>query len=362
MVTQAPNIKSVPTAEQLFGGKTRQLARFCEEPEWSAYNPSICYTEEHGYLVLLRSSNGWLRDHRPEWKTDVGDELNTPDSFENPGEWYQNAYINSVLGSEGLFRNKMFIAKLNPATLSLTKLQEVDLTDSYKHFPVEITRGIEDGRLYHDGKTLRISAVIYETRKIPVARICSLPLHFDDGVFRGGEIEMYESPKDAETVEKNWMPVHRTSLVNSDEVTFDFLYQSGTTFNSQTRETNFVGGPLLSVRGGSQLVGLDNGTMLGVVHQTVFSEYMRFASLSQEPIFRRKYVHRFLQYDADGRILKTTEMFNFLNKSIEFAAGIAINQNKVFVTFGALDSSAHIASIPLKNILSSLRPPKVNIQ
>jgi hypothetical protein len=68
-----------------------------------------------------------------------------------------------------------------------------------------------------------------------------------------------------------------------------------------------------------------------------------------------------MQYDSDGRIMRTTDMFNFINKSIEFAAGLAIHDNKVFVTFGALDSSAHISSIPLKNILSALRVPNVAV-
>jgi predicted GH43/DUF377 family glycosyl hydrolase len=63
-----------------------------------------------------------------------------------------------------------------------------------------------------------------------------------------------------------------------------------------------------------------------------------------------------MQYDEQGKILKTTDMFNFINKSVEFAAGLAIYNDKVLVSFGALDSSAHIASIPLKNILSALRP------
>ena len=100
---------SVPTAGDLFDAKTKQLARFCEEPAWSAYNPSICYTEEHGYLVLLRSSNGWLRDHRAEYQVETGEELTTDDSYENPSEWYQASYIDSVLGTEKHLRIECFL-------------------------------------------------------------------------------------------------------------------------------------------------------------------------------------------------------------------------------------------------------------
>jgi hypothetical protein len=352
--------ESVPNVSDLFGAKVKQIARFCDEPEWTAYNPSICYTEEHGYLVLLRSSNGWLRDHRKEWQPELGEELTTSDSYETPGEWYQASYINSVLGTEGKFRNRMFIGTLNPSTLTLSKIKEVDLTKSYANFSVDLFRGIEDGRLYHDGTTLRISATIWESGKIPVARICSLSLDMSSGTPKAGDIEMFDSPIDADTVEKNWMPVHRTSLYNDKDVAFDYLYSSGQTFTIETKELNEVGGPTPKVRGGGQLIGLENGTMLGIIHQCVSAEYIRFANLKDEPLFRRRYVHRFMQYNEQGQILKTTDMFNFINKSVEFAAGLAIHNDKVLVSFGALDSSSHIASTPLKKILSALRP--LNIQ
>ena len=353
--------ESVPNVSDLFGAKVKQIARFCEEPEWTAYNPSICYTEEYGYLVLLRSSNGWLRDHRSECQPELGEELTTQDSYENPGEWYQQSYINSVLGSEGKFRNRMFIGTLNPSTLTLSKIKEVDLTQAYKNFHVDLFRGIEDGRLYHDGNTLRISATIWESGKIPVARICNLPLDMSSGNPVAGDIEMFDSPVDEDTVEKNWMPVHRTSLYNEKDIAFDYIYNPGQTYNIETRELTNVGGPTPSrVRGGGQLIGLENGTMLGIIHQCVSAEYIRFANLSQEPLFRRRYVHRFMQYNEQGQILKTTDMFNFINKSVEFAGGLSIYNDKVLVSFGALDSSSHIASIPLKKILSALRP--LNLQ
>ena len=351
---------SVPNATDLFGAKTKMLARFCEEPAWSAYNPSICYTEEHGYLVLLRSSNGWLRDHRPEHQVEIGEELTTADSYENPGEWYQNAYIDAVLGTEKNFRNRMFLAHLNTKTLNLSYLKEVDLSQAYKLAPVELKRGIEDGRLYHDGETLRISATVFENRLINTARICSVALEIDeDGTPRGTTFEMFDSPKDEETVEKNWMPVHKTSLFNPDDVKFDYLYSSGETYTINDHSLHLVGGPRLPVRGGSQLIGLENGTMLGIVHQTVSAEYIRFANITQESLFRRRYVHRFVQYDEKGRIIKVSDMFNFLNKSIEFASGLSMHENKLLVTFGALDSSAHISSIPLKNVLANLRLPRI---
>ena len=168
---------------------------------------------------------------------------------------------------------------------------------------------------------------------------------------------LFRSPRGENIVEKNWMPVQKPSLFTA--VDFDFLYDSGFTYSTETNEITEVDGPKLPVRGGSQLVGLENGTMLAITHQTITSDYMRFANIQKPPIMRRRYVHRFIQYSSNGEILKVTDMFNFLNKSIEFASGLAIKDGKLLVTFGALDSSAHIASFPLKKVLSALRPPKI---
>jgi len=354
--------KNIPTIVDLLGAKIKQIARFCDEPVWSAFNPSVCYTEEHGYLVLFRSANAVLKDHRPEWQTPLGEELTTADSYDEPSEWYVNAYINAQLGSEKLFQNKMFIAKLNPTTLTISNMQEVDLSGTYAKFEeetgIKLFRGIEDGRLYHDGKTLRISANIFEFDKIPVAKMCNLTLDISSGKPVGGTMTVIESPIHHGTVEKNWMPVNRPSLTNSDDVSFDYIYSCSKTFNLEGQELKTIGGYDLPIRGGSQVIGLDNGTMLAIIHQTVTTETIRFASLTKETLIRRRYVHRFIQFNEKGQVIKVSEMFNFLNKSIEFAAGLAIKDGKVLVSFGALDSSSHIASLPLKNILANLREPK----
>jgi predicted GH43/DUF377 family glycosyl hydrolase len=354
--------KNIPTIVDLLGAKIKQIARFCDEPVWSAFNASVCYTEEHGYLVLFRSSNGFLKDHRPEWQAPLGEELTTADSYDEPSEWYTSAYINSQLGSEKLFQNKMFIAKLNPTTLTISNMQEVDLTGTYASFEkktgIKLFRGIEDGRLYHDGSTLRISANIYEENKITVAKMCNLPLDMSSGKPIGGDMIILESPIHHGTVEKNWMPVHRPSLTNPDDITYDYIYSCSKTYNIDGGVLKTVGGYDLPIRGGSQVIGLDNGTMLAIIHQTVTTETIRFAALTKENLIRRRYLHRFIQLNEKGQVIKVSEMFNFLNKSIEFAAGLAIKDGKVIVSFGALDSSSHVASLPLKNILANLREPK----
>lgn len=354
-------IKPIPTATELLGAKVVQLARFTEEPIWSAFNPSICYTEEHGYLVLIRSSNGILRDHREEWQESVGKELETQDSFLTPSEWYQNVYTSPEWGSDLKYHNRLFLAKLNPTTLTLSDLKEVDLFEAYSKAPVEVKRGVEDGRLYSDGKDLRVSATFFESPAyLGVTRICNMKLDLSGETPKATTLDIFDTPmENKDTVEKNWMPVHKPSLFNPSEITFDYLYKSGYTYNIDENKLNHVGGLELNTRGGSQLIGLENGTMLGIIHHTVSDERIRFANITKPALYKRRYSHRFIQYDEQGRILKVTDMFNFLNKSIEFASGITTYKDRILVTFGALDSSSHIASIPLKKILSALRLPKI---
>jgi hypothetical protein len=353
------DLRSIPTVSEMLGGKIAQLARFCDEPIWTAFNPSVCYTEEHGYLVLLRSTNGGLKDHRPEWNRPIGEELTSPDTYNTPSEYYVDVFVDGTYGSEKLYRNRMFIANLNPTTLKLSKIREVDLSEVYATVPYPVTYGIEDGRIYNAQDGLRISATFYDPKNSPITKICSLKLDLTGKTPKATSLDIFDSPKGPDINEKNWMPVDRLSLYNSDDITFDYWYRSTELYNIESKEIINVGGPDLPISGSSQLVGLENGTMLGIIHQKDLVQKMRFIQITKPTVHRRCYSHRFVQFDEQGRVLKVTDKFNFLNKSIEFASGIAIHENNVLVTFGALDSSAHIASVPLKNILSSLRLPKI---
>jgi len=353
------DLKSIPTITEMLGGKVSQLARYCEEPLWTAFNPSVCYTEEHGYLVVLRSTNGGLKDHRKEWQTELGEELTSQDSYLTPSEYYVDVFVDGTFGSEKLYRNRMFIANLNPNTLKLSKIREIDLSEAYAQAPFEVIRGAEDARLYNHHDGLRLSATFYEFNKSPAPQMCSMKLDLSGKTPKATSLDIFESPKGLTVTEKNWMPVDRLSLYNPNDVSFDYWYQSAETFNMDTKRFTNVGGYELPISGSSQLIGLENGTLLGIIHQRDLAQAMHFRDITKPSIVRRCYSHRFVQFDEQGRVLKVTDKFNFINKSVEFASGIAIHENNVLVTFGALDSSAHIASVPLKNILSNLRPPKI---
>ncbi len=339
------------------------MARFTDSTGWSAFNPSITFSSEHGYLVLLRSANFMLEDHRPERATALGREVDdSPDCYEDPNEWNGLGKPTALWNGSTHFRNRMFLAKLDVKKLILGSIHEIDLSQSEAVAPVKIKRGIEDGRLYHDGESLRISATAFENYFIPYARICNVELHVPsiDKAYTTG-FDLFESPKGTDNVEKNWMPVEKGLLPADKRPSWDYVYDSKNVFSIGSRSVQKVGGYDLPLRGGSQLLPLDDGTFLAVVHQAIESSFMRFPSITNPVLVRRRYGHRFVQYSADGELLCVTDPFNFLNKSIEFAAGMAFNGDKVLVTFGALDCAAYVAEFDLDEVLASLRRPRVSV-
>ena len=355
-------VKPIPTADELFDGKTRMLARYSDSTGWNAFNPSITYSQDYGFIVLLRSANGYLEDHRKEFQTAIGAELESNDSYLEPNEWQVSAKLTALWDGQPRYRNRMYLAKLDARKLLLGSMHEVDLSATEAAAPVQIKRGIEDGRLYHDGDGLRISATAFETHHIPYARICNFELNlpsFEKPATSG--FELFESPRGTDIVEKNWMPVEKAFIPEKSRPKFDYIYDCGFTYTIATNEIKDVGGFKLPLRGGSQLIPMEDGTFLAVMHQVVTQEYMRFTDINKSPLMKRRYAHRFVQFSAKGQIVKVSDPFNFINKSIEFASGIAQHEDRLFVTFGALDSSAHISSLSLELVLASLRRPRVSV-
>lgn len=348
-----PPVKRLPLADDLFSGQTQQLGRFAVKDStlWSLTSPSICTTKEHGTLVLFKSSNGVLKDHRPEFQMPLGHELDSGDNFRYPSEFYAEPDLTIAWRGEPIVHNRLFISKMHKQSDLNTsgELFEVNLSEAYEQAPFEVKRGIENARLYYDGESLRILATIFEPIKFPEPHTCSIKLELETfKKARGTSFELLDASTD-------WMPVHQEDMKSSPA--FDFVCESGKTYSMSKKTFENVGGYVLPLRGSSQLLPLDDGTFLGITHQIVLSENMRFSDIKKSALMRRRYVHRFVQYTSQGQVLKVTDPFNFINKSIEIANGIAIRKNRIVVTFGALDSSAHASSLQLDEVLDALRRP-----
>jgi len=98
------------------------------------------------------------------------------------------------------------------------------------------------------------------------------------------------------------------------------------------------------LRGGSQLVHIGDGQWLGIGHDMNFLNG------------RKNYWHIFYLTDSYGKVQKTSEPMKLVKNGIEFAAGMAIDGDRVAVSFGVDDMNALIGETSLSAVLETLSP------
>jgi hypothetical protein len=147
--------------------------------------------------------------------------------------------------------------------------------------------------------------------------------------------------------EKNWMPILGRR---------EWLYACSVNGRTATvrledgawRVTHHAEAPHVAAqfRGGSQLVPIDNGRWLAIVHEVA------------EDAGRRIYEHRFVTFnEADGwRMESISQPFAFREqRAIEFCAGLARNGKTLAATFGVRDAEAWIATFDLTDAVNLTR-------
>jgi glycosyltransferase involved in cell wall biosynthesis len=144
--------------------------------------------------------------------------------------------------------------------------------------------------------------------------------------------------------QKNWMP-----LVRGDELLFvygtDPLIILRCDETMQLHEVARSEPPLAldHLRGGSQAVPVEGG-WLYLAHEVSIGED-----------FMRTYLHRFVRISGDFVVEGVSEPFWFLDRQIEFAAGLAIDGERLLVTFGTRDRQAWIAQFKTAEVLRALQ-------
>jgi hypothetical protein len=89
----------------------------------------------------------------------------------------------------------------------------------------------------------------------------------------------------------------------------------------------------------------------GSTNGVLFDNKIWFIIHSQNVINDKKhYFHRFVVWDKNWNIIKTSKIFSFLNGHIEFCAGVAVHGDQLLITFGFQDNSAFILEIPLSAV------------
>jgi predicted GH43/DUF377 family glycosyl hydrolase len=308
---------SFPTFNEL-GGETWRIRRFADEADkrWSAFNPSIAYSPVDGYVVLFRSSNYFFH----------------PD----------HAFPVPTVGSRVL--NNFWMGKLDE------NFQIVDVSMKMIDFSncgITFKRGAEDGRLFWRDGSWWFTAGIKEDAA-PLPRIALFKLDeklaatlvkiFNDG-------ELYD-------VEKNWMPPYQKNP------NFDFVYSGTEVYVEGVGPTSVrtSNDEVENVRGGSCLWEMGDGSYLAIIHKsndyfTTGYDPRKFGVVKTK---RRYYTHCFAKYDSRGVLTQMSDEFVFEKPQIEFAAGLVVDGDSVYVSYGYKDVASYLGRIEVTKVLEML--------
>lgn len=297
-----------PMAPQLVPGTTITRVTVPVQKEWAEFNPSII-RDGDGFLMNLRSSN---------YKYNKGHYI-----FIDPDQ---------------VIRTTNYLVRLDRHLQVRSSEAIEDRTDhsGLSTFPVA---GFEDVRLFRWRDRLWGTAT---ARNRNPQGICEqMLLTIEDCAFVDA---LPLSDWTLGTHEKNWMPT-----VDGDRLLFVHSCSPTTvfSFNPDSRgvelETQHPALPIARhLRGGSPLHRLDDGWLTVVHESVVFEDYSRV------------YPHRFVKFDNDFRMVKITKPFYFIERSVEYAAGLTEMDGDLYVSFGFWDREAYVAKMPLDGVIAAL--------
>ena len=98
------------------------------------------------------------------------------------------------------------------------------------------------------------------------------------------------------------------------------------------------------LRGGTQLVRVADDAWLGIGHE------MKFVN------GRKYYWHVFYLVDSRGKMTSASESIKLAPNGIEFAAGMAIDGERVVVSFGVDDMESKLGETKLSAVMEILKP------
>jgi tetratricopeptide (TPR) repeat protein len=251
--------------------------------------------------------------------------------------------IYHVLDPDGVYRTRNYFLTLDENFEIRDSRPMADLAEGPERhpFPVE---GFEDCRPFFCRGRWRCCCTVRDRNPQGTCEVALLTLDDDRNVVAVDVIRDVRP----DLHQKNWVP-----LVKDDELYW--IYTTDPTVvlrydfdRKQARvwRTSVPGPRLEALRGGSQAVRLPDG-WLYVTHEVGYLGPRR-----------RYYMHRFVALGDDFVVRGFTEPFYFLNKGIEFCAGLAYDRGRrqFVASFGCNDREAHLAFLDEASVLARLRP------
>jgi hypothetical protein len=144
----------------------------------------------------------------------------------------------------------------------------------------------------------------------------------------------------ASYAEKNWMP-----WVQPDDSLW-LVHRLGTVLDIDGKivkriPKNEMKADVDRLSGGGCVCDIGGGIWLAIMHET---------QLLPGESYNRYYYHRFALINGDGTPLALSRPFVFQDKQIEFAAGLAVLDDAVWITYGVRDVEPWLCQIPLAEV------------
>ncbi|MEO7722393.1 MAG: hypothetical protein ABIS08_10830 [Pseudolysinimonas sp.] len=202
-------------------------------------------------------------------------------------------------------------------------------------------RGYEDLRLFESSGGLGALASVRDRDSTGLCRIVLLEIADDGTVTR----ERLVAGPDPLLHEKNWVPFDAQAATLRIAYSWDPLVLG--LLDLTTGELTLdapVASPWGAARGGAGGVAVGD-ELLFVVHESITM-----------PDWTRRYVHRFVTLTSDGLPSRESTRLTFLSLGIEFATGMALDGDRLLVSFGREDEEAWIASVRLQEVMELMTP------
>ena len=224
--------------------------------------------------------------------------------------------------------------------LKIKRYNKIDtsLFDNYE--PMWDFVGLEDARIFSWGEKLFISGVRRDTTINGEGRMELSELLVEENKVKEVSRFRIPTPNNINSYcEKNWMPFldvpyHYVKWTNPTEVVkINPLDNKSETVHL----SNKISLPR-DLRGGSQIISWRDG-YLAVTHEV---------DLFVSNVGRKdaKYIHRFVHWDKNFNILKTSKEFSFMDAHVEFCVGLVKKESDVLLTFGYQDNAAYLLKVP----------------
>lgn len=307
---------------------TQLCPSFCSYPidwtppaGWVAMNPSI--TRFNGFLVVNVRTVNYTMDERGRYLIkDVADDGTTGcnATAENPIHT-RNWLLQLTEDFRVLGANEILLPPSNELPCE---------------FPLVV--GFEDMRIFQVGLNLMSSSTV---RQIAADGQCEQVLaHIEGGFTSSARIGNYwRMLRQPRVTEKNWMP-----FVRSD-TDWDFIYKLGERVDTQGRTFQVQSLPINAddLRGGTQLVPFFDG-YIALVHEAGLDPGTG----------KRYYMHRFVFFSDKGNVQRISTPFFFEAKQIEYAAGLALQEDHLIISYGVNDAAAHLGTVSFDDVRALL--------